>query len=617
MGKKKRHVHSCDLDCYNFNYESIYNEKEYKECFWEYLRCTHNEEALYFIQKVQQFKRKDISSKQKAKLAIEIYYDFIKDGGKYELNLSSKDKQFIQDEFQKSDQLFHQDTCTISETIFNTLEQTIHLSLKEATFPHFVKSPKFKDFAMQQTCDFLDKIGYRINVKKIDIIQQLNAGSTLMSPMSTTSSFTLSDRSNSSLNNSTLEGHVIGSSFFGFEEKMLSNSYNNSNDKIGRSIDQGWRLVDKQSHITMDDFRFMAKKLLGTDSRIADDIGKFISKTMGNVPTEIPSMNKSNDGSAERSKSLSAASLPNHPSHLVRTNSDRLVSLSLRKGSIESTSSSVSTVEYFEDIWKKVEKKTPTYILTNYEIKPEVFEEQDTELMDSLKNIHIFKTEMEFPYNVKFVVETLTKGQYRIQFDDMLKESFSLGFCHLHNPPTEEEVRREACSSSMLQEVWRFSSFGLLYLKDRSFIVEASLIHDIPNNAYLLLKKSVDNVIIDDSDCVRGRLLQLQVFEHLSKDKTAFKDFVVIDMKDSCKPLIFESCVSKRAKDLYEKGLAALKANMVLCEKHFATPGDSDRLLETLASNEKAGHCNKIGFKLRTDRSSSLDRDLDMMQYYQ
>lgn len=46
MGKKKRHVHSCDLDCYNFNYESIYNEKEYKECFWEYLRCTHNEGRL-------------------------------------------------------------------------------------------------------------------------------------------------------------------------------------------------------------------------------------------------------------------------------------------------------------------------------------------------------------------------------------------------------------------------------------------------------------------------------------------------------------------------------------------------------------------------------------------
>ncbi|KAG2393471.1 hypothetical protein C9374_007002 [Naegleria lovaniensis] len=609
MGKKKRYVQSCDLECYNFNYESIYNEKECKDCFWEYLLCTHNEEALYFIQKVQQFKRKDVTSKQKAKLAIEIYHDFIKDGGKYELNLSSKDKQSIQDEFQKSDQLNHSDTCTINENIFNSLEQTIHLSLKEATFPHFVKSPKFREFALQQTCDFLDKIGYRSNVKKIDIIQQLNATSILTSPSASSTSFSLMDDVSLHSSQGTFENF--------FESTTTQTSMNGSKLLLlfeENSIDQGWKLFDKQSHITMDDFRFMARKLLGKDSKMADDIGKFISKTMGNTSV-TPSVNKSYDG--ERSKSLSAPSTA-HSSQLLRSNSDRLPSLSLRKGSIESsTSSSVSVVEYFEDIWKKVEKRPSTNtLLTNYEIKSQASEEHDTEMLESLKNIHIFKTEMEFPYHVKFVVETLAKGQYRIQFDDMLKESFSLDFCHLHNPPTEEEVRKEACASAMLQEVWKFSSFGLLNLKDRSFIVEASMIHDIPNNAYLLLKKSVDNVIIDDSDCVRGRLLQLQVFQHATKDKTTFSDFVVLDMKDSCNPLIFESCVSKRAKNLYEKGLAALKTNMDLHTKHFATPGDSDRILETLTSNEKIGHCS-LGFKLRSDHSSSLDRDLDMITTFQ
>ncbi|EFC48052.1 predicted protein [Naegleria gruberi] len=588
MGRKKKQVTLIDLECYTFCYELIYSDKDTRDCFFDYLITTHNEEAIYFIQKVQQFKKKDLTNNKKAKLAIEIFNCYLKDGGKYELNLSSKDRQHIKEEYEKVGQLDNCETCLLSDNIFTALEQQIHLSLKEANFPHFIKSPKFRELAMKQTTDFLDKIGFRMNAKKIDIIQRLlGSSSSIIASPSTQSLASLDGSMDSFRLSESLTGPIIDPNAF-----LRGESSN------------GWKLLDKHSHITVEDFRFMACKVFEKDSK-AQDMSKFFQNLVGDPSADSTSRRQSAPNLASKSASYSERSMSlsvNNSPSLQRYNSENN---NVRKISIDSSS---NVTEYFEDMWTKSEKKTSNYTLYSYDLKTSMFDEADTDVMESLKNIHIFKTEVEYPYNVDFVVETFARSQYRIDFDNMLKESFSLDFMHVHQPPSEGEVRREEVSSSMLQEVWRFS-YSLLNLKDRSFIVESSLMYDEQNRAYLLLKKSVDNVIIDDSDCVRGRLLQLMVFERKEKEKTIMTDFVVLDMKDSVNNIIFENCVAKRAKEFYDKGMSALKANMELIKHNFPTPSDSDRILETLVNNNKCGYC-KLGFKLRTNNNSDLD-DLD------
>ena len=528
----------------------------------------------------------------KAKLAIEIYNEFIKDGGRYELNLSVKDKQPIREEFERKKQLSDTENCRVDDGVFSNLEKIIHLSLKEATFPNFIQSSKFRDFAMQQTTDFLDKIGTRSSVRRIDIIQRLSAIRSGLSPSAS-----------EVFNDSYREESPFGMNPNIFNQVVEGNCYVSSEG------------LGEISNITMDDFRFLLSKVFSKEMK-KNSINEIMEKCIIEIPepTTLVDDNGRRQSTpfvqakpvkSERSKSLSSPVT----SPMSKSGSFKRYSTEELNRASSVTSMSSVNLEYFEDIWTESEKKSNNYILTTYNLKSSAVD-SDPDYVAALKNIHIFKTEVEYPYRADFVVETLTKSQYRIEFDNMLKESFNLEFNHLHSPPCEREIVLEEVASTTLEEVWQFSSFGFMSLRDRSFVVEASLIYDESNGAYILLKKSVDTLVIDDTDAVRGRILQGTIFEKKSKEKTLLTDFVLIDMKDSVKSIIFENCVAKRAKDLYDRGLAALKKNNELVQLGFPTPSDSDRIYETLMENRKAEYAT-LGMKIRAEKSVEDDDFLE------
>ncbi|KAL9655570.1 hypothetical protein ABK040_002237 [Willaertia magna] len=596
MAKKKRLVTVNDLMKYKFCYESIYCDKETKECFVNYLKESHNEELFYFIQKVQRFKKKEGS--QKAKLAIEIYNEFIKIGSIYELNLSPKDKSPVIEEFERTNQLNDSDNCKIEGNTFHQLEQIIHLSLKEANFPNFIESKHFREYAFKQTTDYLDRIGFRINNKKIDIMARLNSS--------------LGGSSNSfeqlMQNNLLLQQQGRKRSSGGNVGNSVEHLYGDHSPSIPSFFSEimlSQKSKTKEVVITMDDFRFLASKCFKKPYR--ERVGSSLSLT-------YPSPNSPVVGNGDNINTIRSLSSPtllikkamsstpvNIPDSMSL--SDNSIDLSEGNTSSSSLASVMTGAEELEEYWDEVEKchsNFTTYVYHLKHLNSNKDEELD-ELLQSLKNVQIFKTEMDFPYKTDFVVETLTKSQYRIQFDSMLKESYCLDFIRLDTPVSDEDERREVLSCSVLQEIWKFPTFGfgLLQPKERSFVLQSSLIYDKRNHAYFLIKKSFDNVEIDD-DSIRGRLLHLMTFERRGKELTHFTDFVIVDMRDKVSKLIFDGCVTKRGKDLYEKGMEALKKNKDLIKSNFHTPDDSDRLLETLTENRKLNYCT-LSYSLRGD----------------
>ncbi|KAL9652474.1 hypothetical protein ABK040_000046 [Willaertia magna] len=128
-----------DLSKIDFCLEAIIeNESSYK-CFTEYLTSTHNLEMALFLNATNEYKLMR-SESNKIKKAKEIINEFIKEDSKNQLNISGHLKQKIIEACEKEDKTI------LASNLFEELEFSILISLKEHVFGDFLKSELFLKF---------------------------------------------------------------------------------------------------------------------------------------------------------------------------------------------------------------------------------------------------------------------------------------------------------------------------------------------------------------------------------------------------------------------------------------------------------------------------------------
>ncbi|KAL9651164.1 hypothetical protein ABK040_008236 [Willaertia magna] len=138
-----------DLAVIDFCLEAIIENEESFNCFREYLSSSHNSELVMFIQEANKYKVIK-SEKNRIKKAQHIIDEFIKVGATHELNISSPLKQAILTSFENNE---------INSNLFDDLEISILVNLKEGHFKTFLQSDNFLKYVQNSGLEALYDLG--------------------------------------------------------------------------------------------------------------------------------------------------------------------------------------------------------------------------------------------------------------------------------------------------------------------------------------------------------------------------------------------------------------------------------------------------------------------------
>ncbi|KAL0480606.1 Rgs3 [Acrasis kona] len=146
-----------DRSQYEVQFESIFQYKDLHDNYHSYLKTSHQQEPLLFLTAVKEFKLLPNEVK-----AMSILDSFIKEGGKYELNLSNHTKHKLYRTMQSIE------TSKDCNTLANLFDDTFHLislELRTDSYNRYLASKFFEELINKKGEDFLKKISTIVSIQ--------------------------------------------------------------------------------------------------------------------------------------------------------------------------------------------------------------------------------------------------------------------------------------------------------------------------------------------------------------------------------------------------------------------------------------------------------------------
>ncbi|KAL0481783.1 regulator of G-protein signaling [Acrasis kona] len=143
------------LSSYDIDFETAFDHKDIRECFYKHLISVHNQSPYLFLTEVEKYMTY-ISSRARYDAAKKIINLFLTPESTCEINVGHKLRESVIDEFNKSSEKI----C--SRDLFDDIRVCIYAELREDNFPSFLNSKVFIDFmsdSLKEDAQFLSKIG--------------------------------------------------------------------------------------------------------------------------------------------------------------------------------------------------------------------------------------------------------------------------------------------------------------------------------------------------------------------------------------------------------------------------------------------------------------------------
>lgn len=132
------------IDNYDISFEAILSIPETKKLLMEFLKSSHNDELLLFLDAVEEYQKENDSEIRFLK-ANQIVSQFIECGSRYEINISHEDRIHFLKKFSNCSKK----NCPVD--LFQDLKRSSMLLLKTTGFILFTHSKNFLEFC--KTCD--------------------------------------------------------------------------------------------------------------------------------------------------------------------------------------------------------------------------------------------------------------------------------------------------------------------------------------------------------------------------------------------------------------------------------------------------------------------------------
>ncbi|KAL9652410.1 hypothetical protein ABK040_012065 [Willaertia magna] len=185
--------------------------------------------------------------------------------------------------------------------------------------------------------------------------------------------------------------------------------------------------------------------------------------------------------------------------------------------------------------------------------------------------LQIFKFEVEFPYTVQQVMNTLCELEYRYEYDGELKRTDIVKLIdkEIHN--SEENIPQNslALASAVTSEIYKI----IWPIADREFVGPNSAIYDPNSNSLIIGMKTMENkpyLPEAKKGVIRGNALGGWLFQPINNNNnnnettssgTRYIQLFYMDFKGKLPKAIIKKSIIARSKRFYKLGMKYLEKN--------------------------------------------------------
>jgi hypothetical protein len=146
-----------DVSQYEVQFASVLTVEAARDHFHEYLKSQFTEEPLLFLLRVTEFKAQ-VEPKGQVQTVLDIYNTFIKQNAEKELNIQHRDRDYVLQILQSTDQFNKKDNLVVPDTIYDALFTKVFRELREDSGARYVRSKAFHTFVNRMGEEFIQSI---------------------------------------------------------------------------------------------------------------------------------------------------------------------------------------------------------------------------------------------------------------------------------------------------------------------------------------------------------------------------------------------------------------------------------------------------------------------------